>query len=176
LTSDLDTTEATTEANSPLENDDLNISDSSLQEIQGIQRRRATRSPVQDSRKKRKTTQEALTDSILKLASAIGIDGKESESITPLERAIQVFQEEFGDTVPYKVSRKIFDRWKENERSTITFVKAFKTFKREYINDVTTNVLGQGYPLAIQRENNRDEPPSGNNSEFPLIEDLLDED
>ena len=55
-------------------------------------------------------------------------------------------------------------------------MKAFKTFKREYINDVTTNVLGQGYPLAIQRENNRDEPPSGNNSEFPLIEDLLDED
>ena len=55
-------------------------------------------------------------------------------------------------------------------------MKASKTFRREYINDVTTNVLGQGHPLAVQRGNNRDEPPSGNNGEFPPIEDLLDED
>jgi len=61
--------------------------------------------------------------------------------------------------LPYKVSRKIFDRWEDNERSTITFVKASKAFRREYVNDITTEVLG-----------------GNRGDEFPLVEDLLDED
>ena len=88
----------TTEANSAVENDDA--SDSSLQEVEGTRRRRATKlPPVQSSRKKKKTTQEAIADSILQLASAISTDGKDSDNITPLERALKVFQKEFGDII-----------------------------------------------------------------------------
>ena len=127
----------------------ITLSDSDTSQSRRLGKR--TRISVSESSKRKKpSAHEALLESILVLAKAMTSDigGNKEYNMPPLERAVKLYSEEFEDTVPYEVTRKIYTQWESNERTVMTFVTARKAYRRAFVNDIMKEVLGPRHTLS----------------------------